>query len=457
LKQIFTLIKNLSGFGEGHERTNRAKKNIAASLIIKGLSILISLLLVPLTLNYVDANNYGIWLTISSIVIWVTYLDIGLNNGLRNKFAEAKATGNLEFAQRYVSTTYALLSMIFISLIIVFSIVNNYLNWSSIFRLPESMAKDLSLIMLIVVTYFCLKFILSTINIILIADQRPAEASLRSLIEQITSLIIIFVLTKTTEGSLLNLCLGLCISPLIVVTFFNITLFKGRYKYFMPKYSKIDMSLSKGLFSMGFKFFIVQIAMIIQFNTSNIIIIRSFGAGEVTSYNIAYRYFDTLSMLLLIIVAPFWSSVTEAYANGDFDWIINTTKKYKKIIVWFFILGIIMLALSPFIYKLWLGNNEIKIPFLLSFWVLLFVFSKIYGIAYGTVLNGIGALKIQFYSAIISPFIFLGLCYLMINVFHWGIISILISAVIANYNGYILAPLQYKKVFIDNKKGMWLR
>src|SRR5665648_546203 len=104
-KQILTDF-----FTKGHERSIKAKKNILASLIIKGLSIAISLVLVPLTINYINPSRYGIWLTLSSIVGWFSFFDIGLTQGLRNKFAEAKAKGEDNLAQILVSTTYATVS-----------------------------------------------------------------------------------------------------------------------------------------------------------------------------------------------------------------------------------------------------------------------------------------------------------------------------------------------------------
>jgi len=64
----------------GHQRTIRAKKNIGISFISKAVSILISFLIVPLTLSYVGKVEYGIWMTLSSIIHWFTFFDIGLGN-----------------------------------------------------------------------------------------------------------------------------------------------------------------------------------------------------------------------------------------------------------------------------------------------------------------------------------------------------------------------------------------
>ena len=93
-------------------------------LFLKGGNILVNLMLIPITINYVNADNYGIWLTVSSIISWMSFFDIGINNGLKNKFAEAKAMNNEVLIQKYVSTTYFVLALIFVPLMILLLIAN---------------------------------------------------------------------------------------------------------------------------------------------------------------------------------------------------------------------------------------------------------------------------------------------------------------------------------------------
>lgn len=449
IKLIITRINFF--FNTGHERSIQAKKNIIGLIICKGLSILISLILIPLTINYVSPSNYGIWLALSSMVTWITFFDIGINNGLRNKLAISLARSDSEESQKLVSTTYAILSLIFIPLLVFLIILNTFLNWASILNTPNNMIHELYLVSLILFSFFCINFILSTINVILLANQRPAEAAFRSLIEQFISLVIIFIFTKTIHGSLLHLSIGLCIAPLSVLLFFNITLFKNRYKHIAPSLSKIDFSLSKSLFSLGIKFFIIQIAGIVQFQTANIILIRSFGPYQVTDYNVCFKYFSILSMGMSILTTPLWSSVTDAYAKKDYLWITNTVKRYSKVSITFLFIGILMLFLSQYVYRFWIHNKNVVIPFSLSFWMLIFSLTSVFGGIYCGVLNGIGALKLQFMASLVSPIIFLGMCYLLIKIFHFGITAVIVSIIISNFNGYIIGPLQYRYIFFGKK------
>lgn len=69
-------------FTKGNERSVNVKKNIVLMILIKGCSILLSLLLVPLTLDYVDNECYGVWLALSSMVVWISFFDIGINEAV---------------------------------------------------------------------------------------------------------------------------------------------------------------------------------------------------------------------------------------------------------------------------------------------------------------------------------------------------------------------------------------
>ena len=172
----FSFLSNF--INKGHDRSVRAKKNILASFLIKCLSIGIGLLLVRLTIDYINPSRYGIWLTLSSIVAWFSFFDIGLTQGLRNKFAAAIANGQDSLAQIYVSTTYAILAIIFSIIWILFLIVNQFLDWSKILNISESMRSEVSILAVIVFTYFCLQFVFRIITTIITADQQPAKASL---------------------------------------------------------------------------------------------------------------------------------------------------------------------------------------------------------------------------------------------------------------------------------------
>ena len=61
-------------------------KNIIGAFVVKGGSLIISVVLLPLYLRFFgDQTVLGIWYTILSILNWVVLFDLGLGQGLRNQ------------------------------------------------------------------------------------------------------------------------------------------------------------------------------------------------------------------------------------------------------------------------------------------------------------------------------------------------------------------------------------
>ena len=424
----------------GSGRSVKAKKNIIYMLLIKGLNIFFGLFTLPLTLNYVDKETYGLWIALSSMVTWISFFDIGLNNGLKNKLTVALAQKDFFLCKKYISTTYTMMALIFFPLMFVLLILAPHLDWMKILSLSQESAEGLLTAICILICYICTFFVFNTINVVILADQRPADASFRTLCQQVTTIITIWILTKTTEGNLLNLCIALCLIPLFIVIVFNVTLFFGRYKDIAPSFKSVDFSVAPDLMKLGVKFFVIQIAVVIQYQMINFLILKYYGAPDVTSYNVGYKYFNILTMFWTILLSPFWVAVTDAFAKNDLQWIRNAQRKYLLFWTGFVVVGTIMLLISNFVYHIWIGD-EVQVAFSLSFWIFLYNAVIMFGQIFVFVVNGSGQLNIQTISSFISPFVFIGSFYLFYSM-GLGIHAILISSIIANFNGFLLAPIQ---------------
>ena len=430
-----------------------AKKNIAASFLIKGVSIAISLLVVPLALDYVNPSQYGIWLTLSSMVAWMAFFDIGFTQGLRNRFAEAKAKGDFQLARIYVSTTYFYLGIIFIILWVLMMVINNFISWTRLLNISPEQESQVRILAVIVLSYFSFQFVFRIINTILVADQKPAKASFLDMLGQLIALIIIFLLTKLTKGSLIKLGLAYSVAPILVLVFANIFLFRNQYRQFAPSVKLVKKKYAKDIMTLGIKFFVVQIASIIQFQTASFIIAHYFDTTQVTSYNIAYKYFSVLQMVFMIALSPLWSGTTDAYNSGDLTWIKSVVKKYLIFLVPFVLGGAVMLVFADTVYDFWLGKDVVEIRFTISLLCYIFFSTGMFASIFVAVLNGIGALKIQFYTSLVSSVLYIIIVLGLIKKFEVGVEAVLISSIVTNIYGYVLAPLQYNRVFIRKSKA----
>jgi len=439
---------------QGNARSVKAKQNIAFSFIIKGLSIAISLFLVPLTIHYINPTRYGIWLTLSSIIGWLAFFDIGFGNGLRNKFAEALAKGEQELARIYVSTTYAILSIIIICFLILFFCINPFLDWSRILNAPGNMARELSLLALIVFVFFCIQFVLQLVTTVTTANQQPAIASLFNFLGSLLSLIIIFICLKTTSGNLIYLGLILGFMPVLVLAVSSIWLYTHEYRKYAPAIKYVQFSYARNLMGLGLKFFIIQISVLVLYQSSNIIIAQLFGPDQVTSYNIAYKYFGVIPMIMGTILMPFWSAFTDAWVKKDIQWIKNSMKKLKMFWLLLSMLTLIMLAFSNYIYGIWVGK-EIQIPLNMSIVMTFYVIINAWNGIFSFFLNGIGKIQLQLIIAIVAGLLNIPMALFFASYLGYGISGVVLSTVIIAIAAAGLQTLQYNRIINNSAKGIW--
>lgn len=438
----------------GHERTAKARKNTVLMFFLKGISILIGIVLVPLSINYVNKEQYGVWLTLSSIIAWASYFDIGLGNGMKNKVTEALARGDKKLARTYVSTTYAVIGVISLVLLILFLVINPLLNWSAILNADPALVNMLSSLAIILFANFCITFVLKLVSTLQLALQEPAYASSFDTITQVITLALVFILSKTTEGNLLYL--GLATSVASIVTFLTISviLFKGKLKEFAPSLSCIEWKYSKDLVNLGMKFFIIQIAVLLGSQLNNIIITQVIGPSEVTVYNVAYKYLSVLLMVFTIIITPYWSAFTDAHSKGDWAWIKHTYTNLTRTFLLFVVGALVMVVVSPWVYDLWVGK-EIEVTLLTTVLMALSIILTIWGTLHSFLLNGLGKLRIQFISAVCGGILLIAPLSILFCRW-WGINGLIFAHILVSVlTSMWWSPLQVHLIINRKAKGIW--
>ncbi len=446
-------IKGLYTHSSG--RSKEAAKNIMISFIARGLSMVCSLLLVPITINYVNPTRYGIWLTLSSIIGWILLFDFGLGNGLRNRFAEAKAKGDVLLMRQYVSTTYFTLSVIMLALFVIISIANMFINWSSILNVDPSYTEELRMVFGIVTLFFCINLVVNLFSTILTADQKPGLSSVLGAAGQFFSLLVVYILTLTTEGSLYNLALYYSGIPMLVVFLASIYAFKfTRYRACAPHFRSFRRQLVSSVTKLGMKFFVICLSMIFIFQVMNIIISRELGPDAVTEYNIAFKYFNILTTIILIVVTPFWSAFTDAYQKKDYQWMSSSIKKLETIwLLSVFAALIMVLVANPF-YSIWVGD-DVHIHMITTISIALYISLFNLGQIYMYMINGVGTVAIQL--IIYLTFALIAWPLMVLSCRWFGLPGIVIIPSIVVLLQAVCGKIQIGKIIHNSAIGLWGR
>lgn len=444
--------KSRSFFKEGHERSLKVRKNVIISFIIKGASIPVSLILVPMTIDYINPVQYGIWLTVSSLIGWLNFFDVGMGNGLKNKLAHSLALDEHTEIKKYVSTTYAVLSIIALAFFIIFYFISFLIDWNSVLNIPSTVAFNIRPVILIVLLCFCVQFVVQTINTLLTATHQPSKSSIITFIGQLAILIIIFVLIKTVPGNLVILVTVLAGVPIIVMFVSSIHLFKTDLKGMVPTFKNVDFRYARSLLNTGGLFFIIQIGALILFQTDNIIITRILGPESVTTFNVSYKLFSIVIMIFSIILTPYWSAFTDAYAKQDFSWIKLNIKKMRQLWILLSILTVFLLLISKLLFRLWIGDS-VLIPVTLSIMMALYVIAYMWQTLHVYLLNGVGKVRLQLILVIASSMINIPLAVFLGH--RFGLAGIISANTILFTIMGIVFSIQCEKIINQTAVKIW--
>lgn len=452
--RLLTRFKRILDFKD--EKDKIVFRNIFYSFFIKGLNVLVNLLTIPLVLSFLSPTQYGIWLTLTAILSWFSLFDLGFGNGLRNHLTTAIAKGNSRDAKTYVSTTYAALTCIFGSVAILFFIGNSFIDWNSVFNAPISMSADLRYAVLYSISFLFLQFVLRLINTILLAYQRSAMANLTNAIIQVFVLAGLYIVKGLNYHTLTAVSIVYSIIPVFVLIAFSLVLFSNEYKLIRPSIKFVRFKFARGLLSVGINFFVIQIAALVIYASDNFIITQLFSPSDVTTYNIAYKYFSICNILFTIILAPFWSMTTKAYSEMDYSWIKNTMNKLFRFWLLLAVVLVSQLVVADWVYKIW-THSEVVVPFPLTIVMCLYFLIFTWGSIFSNFLNGVGKIRLQLYFSTASMFLNIPLAFVFIKGFHLGLIGIPMATIVVTSAASLISYIQFKKLVNLSATGVWNR
>ncbi|CAZ96052.1 lipopolysaccharide biosynthesis protein [Zobellia galactanivorans] len=443
-------------FLKGDARSIRAKKNVLQTVLIKGLGVIIGFLYFPLSLDYLGTVKFGIYLTLLSIVDWFLNFDVGIGLGLRNKFGESVARGDDEDAIRYVSTAYFALGAM-ITLVTLFLLILNFtLPWTDWINISADLKEEVVLLGAVIILAFGIRFVARNVYEIFFAMQQMAYVEFFTFLTKLSFLALILVLPFIVSDSLFLFgtakALTFAIVPLAVGLFY----FNRKYQKYKPRLKYVRKDYFKSLFSLGTKFFLIKIAMLIIHQTNNILIASFVSLEGVPQYEAAYKYLSIFMLLFVILNNQLWPSNIEAYAKGEFEWMKKSIRGVVKIWLATVALALVMVLVSPIIYRLWLQDG-LTVPMEVSIAVAISICLTTWVNMFNIVLNGTGKIKLQMYAWLFAALINIPASIFFVRVLDLGVVGIVLGTVASLVPLVVISPIQVNKILAKTDKGIWAK
>jgi O-antigen/teichoic acid export membrane protein len=384
-----------SAEGRSAERLRRAALTGAASIGGRVLTTLTLLISVPLTLNYLGEERYGMWVTLSSIIAMLALADFGVGYGMMNRVAAAHGRSDHEGARAAIAGGFYILLAIAGVFALALGLGAPTVGWHRLYQVGSAAAVREAAPATVA---FALCFLVG-LPLSVIARVREAyqEGFVNALFNAGGALLALLslVLAVRARASLPVLVLAVAGVPLVTAAANGIWLFGRQRPWLRPRWASLRAGASSSVVGLGSLFFLLQAEAAITFGSDPFIAAQVLGPAAVTHYSVPARLFNFPFLLLTLVLAPLWPAYAEAVARGDRSWVRRTLGRSLLLAFGAALVAAVVLVLGARpILRLWLGHDMAPSRSLIlglgCATVLLAV-----GEALGVFLNGLSALRFQ--------------------------------------------------------------
>jgi O-antigen/teichoic acid export membrane protein len=345
----------------GGRQSYRVGRTAIASLAARAVGLTATLVSVPLVLNAVGAEEFGLWTTVTSGMALLNLADLGIGNSLLNAIARARARSAEVYevaVARLVSSAIIVFIAVAVLLGVVLVIATRSVNWASILRVSHVGAIHESAPTILVVGFAMIVSLpLAVTSKVQLALQEGYRTQTWTIAGQIAALAALLIAVRS-KASLPVLAACLVVAPVIAQLGNTIRVFGFEHAALRPRISMFERSVARVLLTGGLLFLFLQVSWVLAFASDNLIIDRILGPQAVTEYAVPYRAFTAVATLAVLPMLALWPAYADAFARHDHDWLRRT---FFRTLVAMSALGIalgaVALAFARPILHAWVGND----------------------------------------------------------------------------------------------------
>ena len=371
-----------------------------AAGLAKMLAVVTVLISVPLTLNYLGPERYGMWMVISSLIALLSFADLGMGNGLLNAVARAHGRNDINMMRRHISSGFALLTAIALCLVVAFAAAYPVFDWNRIFKASSKLAaQEAGPAVAVFIGVFAINLPMSIVSKVQAGLQQSFNASLWQCGGSLLALVSLLIVTHLKLG-LPWLVLAVLGAPVVTAICNTGHFFGIVHRALRPCFASVSGESAKQIGRIGFFFLILQIVSAVAYASDNLVIAQSLGAGSVSAYAVPEKLFSLISIALTILLTPLWPAYGEAMARGDVDWVRRAFKRSALLSLGAAAaLSTLLVLIAPTLLRVWIGQ-PIDTPFLVLAGLGTWKVIESFGLSMSMFLNGANVMRQQMLIAV---------------------------------------------------------
>ncbi|MFA7235540.1 MAG: oligosaccharide flippase family protein [Phycisphaeraceae bacterium] len=344
--------------GRSMERYRRIALSAAGSAGGKVVQMVVMLISVPLAVEYLGRERFGLWSTITTTVAMASFADLGVGNGMMTLLSHAQGREDRDASIRCISSAFFILCLIACVVLLLFGAAYSWIPWPEVFNVTGSVARrEAGPATTALVIVFALNIALGVIGRI---HQSLQEGYVNSFWGMLGSALGLVGLLAAIHGQLgLAWLIALVSGTTVLSTLFNgVVLWGWHHTWSRPRLSAFSWKTARRVMHVGGLFLVLQICGAVAYQADSMVIAQVLGAEYVTEYNIPYRLFMMAPTVLGFLIGPLWPAYAEALGRGDVAWIRRTLRRS----LWLVLIAsvppsLLLMVFGRSILHLWVGDQ----------------------------------------------------------------------------------------------------
>ena len=353
----FTPFDTTTEAGKSKERYRLITLAGASSIAVRVITALLGLLSAPLAIHYLGKEQFGLWMAVSSLAVWLQLTDFGIGSGLTNALAEANGRDEKQAARAYVATALAASFMIAVLCAAPVAVLARWLPWESILNLHDAALTDLpGRCFLVIGLVFVFNLPGSVARRVFIAYQLGYIVNAVQALSSIGSLagLLIAVFLKL---SMPWLVLFVSIGPIIGNLLAWVILHK-RLPWCRLDWRLISRSALRRVARSSVPLFFFQIGSLLVNQIVNVLLAHLGGLSMVADYNILLKIYMLVFTIGTSVSSPFYPAIREAFERREWKWVGNSIRRVVLIQLGIYIIPCFILVFSgDWLISVWIRQS----------------------------------------------------------------------------------------------------
>ena len=312
----------------GRDRERRVLLSAVVSFSGKIASTLVMLACVPIAHAHLSQDSFGVWMTLTSLLLLAQFADFGIGNAIVSLISECRNRGDTLAEAEIVSTAAVILSAVALIFGGGFLLLLPLVDWQKSFDITPTDSISLRAALATFAVCIAATVPASIGQKIQWAYQEVYAATYWQIFGNMVVLVLMLIASALSLG-LPAMIFATTGGPLLALVSNTLHQFVSRRPLLRPKLSLFRVSAARHLLTAGGYWTVIQTLLFFSTGIDGVFVTWQFGARAMGPYGIMMRVMAGLTVATFFTI-PLWPAFADALARNDVKWVTQIFKRVMR-------------------------------------------------------------------------------------------------------------------------------